>query len=245
MIKINEFWFEFKGIRSTDLHVELTGMPDRPHAASRGEKQPVGGRHGYLWEPDDLTREIYDDIIVRVPCMTRGTFDIDAISAWLSGAGDLRFSDEPERIYHARVAKEFSRSNKMPRFADQAFTPSFDCFPLRYKRLSAVDADDWVPPSNGQTITNSGTVESEPRITIEGTGDIILTIGSQLVTFDSVSGGIIVDSELGDCFTLAMDDLLNNKATFDEFPLLAPGANIVSWTGSVTKVTIRPRVRYL
>ena len=37
----------------------------------------------------------------------------------------------------------------------------------------------------------------------------------------------------------------NNKAGFDEFPVLEPGDNSISWTGTVTKVEIVPRWRCL
>ena len=33
--------------------------------------------------------------------------------------------------------------------------------------------------------------------------------------------------------------------TADDFPTLAPGANILSWTGGVTKITVTPRWRDL
>ena len=39
--------------------------------------------------------------------------------------------------------------------------------------------------------------------------------------------------------------LLNSKAGFDEFPVLDPGDNSISWTGAVTKVEIVPRWRCL
>ena len=244
MIRLTEFWFEFKGVRSTTMNVELLDMPVRPYAASRGDVQPIGGRHGVLWQPDDLEREVYDNIVVRLPCQTRGTFDIDEIGAWLSGAGDLRFSDEPDHVYRARIAKEFARSNRLPRFQDQIFTPSFDCFPLRYKRLASAAADDWVSTSSGQNCSNPGTVESEPRIVVEGSGNFIVNVGAQMLTFEGVTGGIVIDSELDDCLNLAMSELQNHRATFEAFPLLLPGTNIITWSGSVSKVTIRPRVRY-
>lgn len=241
MKRITEFWFEFKGVLSTTMKVLMTGMPIRPHPAERGEQAPAAGRSGDLWIPDGG----YDGIIVRVPCATEDDANIDVVNAWLSGAGDLRFSDEPDRVYRARITKEFSRSNQLPRFANQAFTPSFDCYPLRYKRLATEGADDVELTESGGNVTNPGTVASEPKITIEGSGDFVVFVNAQMMTFTGISGGIIVDSEAGDCFSLDMSELLNNNADFDEFPLLAVGANVISWTGTVTKVTIRPRTRYL
>lgn len=36
-----------------------------------------------------------------------------------------------------------------------------------------------------------------------------------------------------------------NSAMSGDFPVLLPGRNAVSWTGSVTKIEIRPNWRYL
>lgn len=76
---------------------------------------------------------------------------------------------------------------------------------------------------------------------------MVLTIGTQIVEINGLEDGIIVDSELGDCFDLTQTALLNSKVTLmdDSFPMLAPGANIISWTGDVTKITITPRWRDL
>ena len=76
----------------------------------------------------------------------------------------------------------------------------------------------------------------------------MLTIGTQIVEVDDVGGGIIIDSELGECFDLTETQLKNSVVTLmdDAFPTLAPGANIISWTGDgVTKITVTPRWRDL
>lgn len=36
-----------------------------------------------------------------------------------------------------------------------------------------------------------------------------------------------------------------NSAMSGDFPVLLPGTNAISWTGSVTKIEIRPNWRYL
>ncbi len=82
-------------------------------------------------------------------------------------------------------------------------------------------------------MTNPGTYKSAPRIKITGTGTAVLTIGTQIVEVDDLGGGIIIDSELGECFNLTETALLNGKVTLmdEDFPTLQPGANIISWTG--------------
>lgn len=240
MKKLTSAWFEFAGARNTDRGVRLLSLPVRYHPAERGKLVEVPGRDGYLWAADGS----FDNVLTRVQCQTTDEADMAAVDAWLRGAGELRFSDDPERFYRARVTKEFSRSAAMNRFVNQTFTVTFDCQPFLYHREVA----DIILTASPATVTNPGTYKSAPRIKVEGTGNVVLTIGTQIVEVENLEDGIIIDSELGDCFNLTETALLNHKVTLmdDEFPTLAPGANIISWTGDgVTKITVTPRWRDL
>lgn len=240
MKKLESVWFEFAGARNTDKGVRLLSLPVRYHPAERGKLVEVPGRDGYLWAADGA----FDNVLTRVQCQTTDDADMAIVDAWLCGAGELRFSDDPDRCYRARVTKEFSRSAAMNRFVNQTFTVTFDCQPFLYHR----EVDDIPLTASPATITNPGTHKSAPRIKITGTGDATLTIGTQIVLVTGMDGGIIIDCELGDCFNLTESALLNDKVSLldEDFPTLAPGDNIISWTGTgVTKVTITPRWRDL
>lgn len=240
MKKLESVWFEFAGARNTDKGVRLLSLPVRYHPAERGKLVEVPGRDGYLWAADGA----FDNVLTRVQCQTADDADMAVVSAWLRGAGELRFSDDPERFYRARVTKEFSRSAAMNRFVNQTFTVTFDCQPFLYHR----EVDDIPLTSSPATVTNPGTYASAPRLTIEGTGTAVLTIGTQIVEVDDLGGGIILDSELGECFNLDETQLKNSVVTLmdEDFPTLQPGANIISWTGTgVTKITVTPRWRDL
>ena len=92
------------------------------------------------------------------------------------------------------------------------------------------------------TIDNPGSVYSEPVITVYGTGDITLMVGTVIVELEGISGSITLDSELQEAYsgTTSM-----NSAMSGEFPILKPGMNAISWTGEVTKVEVKPNWRYL
>ena len=240
MKKLESVWFEFAGARNTDKGVRLLSLPVRYHPAERGKLVEVPGRDGYLWAADGA----FNNVLTRVQCQTTDDADMAVVDAWLRGAGELRFSDDPERFYRARVVKEFSRSAAVNRFMNQAFTVTFDCQPFLYHR----SVDDIPLDGNPDTVTNPGTYKSAPRLTIEGTGDAVLTIGTQILEVTDLAGGVIVDSESCECFDLTETALRNDRVTLmdDCFPVLQPGANIISWTGDgVTKVTVAPRWRDL
>ena len=92
------------------------------------------------------------------------------------------------------------------------------------------------------TIDNPGSVYSEPVITVYGTGDITLMVGTVIVELEGISGSITLDSELQEAYsgTTGM-----NSAMSGEFPILKPGMNAISWSGEVTKVEVKPNWRYL
>ena len=85
-------------------------------------------------------------------------------------------------------------------------------------------------------------VYSEPVITVYGTGDITLMVGTVIVELEGITGSITLDSELQESYTGTTS---MNSAMSGEFPLLKPGMNAISWTGEVSKVEIQPRWRYL
>ena len=95
MNRLTEAWFEFAGIRSDAMHVRLLAMPRRHMPAQRGERVVVPGRSGYLWMPDGGA---YDEIAITAQCATEDGYSPEAIAAWLAGDGELRFSDEPEKV---------------------------------------------------------------------------------------------------------------------------------------------------
>lgn len=92
------------------------------------------------------------------------------------------------------------------------------------------------------TIDNPGSVYSEPVITVYGTGDITLMVGTVIVDWKVFPGQRHAGSELQEAYSGATG---RNSAMSGEFPLLKPGMNAISWTGDVTKVEISPNWRYL
>ena len=91
-------------------------------------------------------------------------------------------------------------------------------------------------------VTNPGSVYAEPILTVYGSGDITLMVGTTIVELENISGSIVIDSALQEAYqgTTLMNDHMNG-----EFPRLKPGANAISWTGTLTKVVIQPNWRFL
>lgn len=230
-------WIEYAGRKNTDLGVEMLSMPTRPHPARKGELIDVPGRNGKLF----MDEGAFDRILVSVRLMAPGG-DMDAVNGWLTGTGLLRFGDSPARAYQASVTKEFSVSNRFARLRGQEFTVTFDCDPFRYVYPSPAAVTIAV---SGGTIENPGTVFSQPEIKITGNGDFTLVVNGYSIDGREIANGAIVDCELQETFALDKTQSLNGSFVMDEFPVLRPGTNIVTWSGGVTQVEITPRWRYL
>lgn len=229
-------WIEFNGVLSTTHGVYVLEPPPITLAAERVQTVQVPGRDGDLEIPDSA----YDPIALPVLLYCRDTMFLDDVAKWLRGRGWLRLGNRPDEQYKARAVLQTQFDRVERGRENKTFEVMFDCQPHRYIYPAASDIEKTV---SGASVTNPGNAPSEPRLKIEGTGDFWIAIGTQLMTFEGVTDGVIVDTELMDVFNLAGTALLNDLATMDDFPTLASGANIITWAGSVTKITITPRWR--
>ena len=238
-----EPYFIFRGIDSRDIGVVVEDMFDVHRPKRNVQTIQVPGRDGRLTQ-DDGTYDTYT-ISGKINCFGAPLSDV---YAWLSGSGDLILGDEPTRSIHASASAQIKNTRFRCDGCYDSLQVSFDCQPFRYHVEQTEGANDIILTSSPATVSNPGTHKSAPRLTIEGTGDAVLTIGTQILEATDLAGGVIVDTELCECFDLTETALRNDRVTLmdDKFPVLHPGANIISWTGDgVTKITITPRWRDL
>ena len=94
----------------------------------------------------------------------------------------------------------------------------------------------WVP------INNSYGLQSEPILTVYGTGDINLMVGQSIIELQDVQGHITLDSEMMEAYKGGR--FINEKVVGD-FPVLVEGNNAVSWSRNVSKVAVKPNFRSL
>lgn len=112
---------------------------------------------------------------------------------------------------------------------------AFNCKPFLYLTTGL----NTITLTQAGTVTNPELFPSYPYIKITGSGDVTLSIGSASFILTAIGPSIEIDSEIMNVYRGATS--LNSKMTSDGFPTLEPGANAISWTGTVTKVEIIPR----
>lgn len=185
----------------------------------------------------------YEDINIAVECTVKDrnhlSEKLDRIKGWLfnSGESELIFSFQDDRKYIAQVinAIDFKPLYKII----GGFPILFTCRPFKYEVANSMVTIQ----SSGDTINNVGTVESEPNISVYGSGNIGLLINNEEILLKDVSGSITINSEIEDCYGISNENF-NIKMSGD-FPKLVPGVNIIRWTGNVSKVEVVPNWRWL
>ena len=231
---IHEAWFTFKGIDSREMGIIVTAMPETVRAERRIESITVAGRNGSL-HTDEGVYESYDR---TMECALIKRARLDEITAWLVGSGEMTFSTEPDKVYRVTIANKISIAQMMRVF--QKFQVVMDTQPFKYSVNAVGDALELTAPT---TIRNSGTVYSEPIITVYGSGDITLTVNGADFPLYGVQESITIDSEMMEVFK--GDTNQNGKYGGAEFPRFEVGKNEISWTGNVSKIKIQPRWRWL
>lgn len=227
-------WFKFKGKDSRDFGVLIYGAPQRTKPERRVERITIPGRNGELTQDEDT----YEPYTISMQCSTRGSDRLDEIVTWLNGAGELILATEPDKVYKASIYNKIAISDVI--YLYNSFLIQFRVHPFKY----SVNAyGDTLELTTATKVRNSGSIYSEPIITVYGSGDITLTINDKNFPLYSVDGSITIDSEMMEVFKGNTNQ--NSKYGAVEFPRLEVGENEISWTGNVEKVEIHPKWRWL
>ena len=229
-------YFIWNGVKSTDYGIHVSEHPPITLPAERTTQTNVPGRPGSLTtlEGDD----VYDDLLLTVTCFVTDTSRIADIGRWLKGGGKVTFANRLGGYYKARVVNQIPFDKILRGNPHCSFTVNFRCFPFWYQD----NVTDTTVTVSGTTITNPGSVYSEPVLTVTGSGDIVLTVGTTIVELDDITDSIVLDCALKEAYK---GTTLMNEHMVGDFPILVLGLNAISWTGNVTSVVVTPNWRYL
>lgn len=222
-----------------DYGMYISKRPTIPSPGRRVSYIDIPGRHSKLRYDEGS----FEDITIGIECAVKEkenlALKIDEIKAWLFGIGesDLIFSFQPDKRYRAQVVNAIDFS-QVYRYTSR-FPIIFNCRPFKY----AVQNTPLTITESGSYITNPGTIESEPVVTVYGTGDITLKVNEQVVELKSVTSQMILNSVLQDAYD-ETGNSLNNKMN-GEFITFDIGMNQIEWTGNVERIEILPNWRWL
>lgn len=238
MPRRDSLWFSFAGVRSDTMGVHVQRLPDIQISEERVSMVDIPGRDGSLW----LSDRSYKDITMRADIEIGRNANVNAITAWLRGAGKLIISSMPDYYWQARVTKGFSLAAGIFAHGYYRTTIEFTAHPFRYE----VGDPELEPFTEPGTFDGAGTMAARPNITIYGSGSITLIINDATVLVDDVDDHITLDCDA----MMALKDGANVSPQVtimsddDSWPELVPGLNIIQWDGTVTQIVIRPRWRW-
>jgi predicted phage tail component-like protein len=223
----------WKGVSSTKIEgLLICELPPITKPQMRTKTTTIDGMDGSII--DDLGYAAYKkDIVIGL----RGGFDIDQVIKYFTGEGDLVLSNEPDKVYRARISGQID-FNRLVRFRQA--TIKFDVQPFKHKYL-----EDYVMVTNGGKVFNEGLEVSKPKMVLHGSGTVGISVNGIHIfdyTFPDVETEVVIDSEKQDAF---LGDALKNRHMNGEFPGLVPGWNTIEWSGDVESIEILPRSRWL
>ena len=229
-------WFSWNGKKCTEYGIHVLEQPPITIPTERVTFTNVPGRPGSLTllEGDD----VYDDMILTAQCMVSDASRISEIAAYLRGSSTVTFANRQGGFYYARIVNQISFEKILRGNPHRSFAVNFRCKPFWYQE----NVPEITLTTSGTFITSPGSVFSEPVITVCGSGEITLMVGMTIVELDDITDSITLDTPLMEAYKGATS---MNGCMSGDFPVLAPGANAISWTGNVTKVVIQPNWRYL
>ncbi len=239
-------WFEWNGVKCTALGIHVLEQPAITLPSERVTFTEVLGRSGALATLEG--EDVYDDLTLTATCYIANPARIPEIASFLRGEGAVTFANRLGGFYYARIINQIPFEKILRGNPQCTFAVNFRCKPFWYKE----GVEDLFFTEKSNVLTNPGTVHSQPKITVYGSGDFALTVAGQIMRLTNIEEGIILDTELQDALNLEGSQLLNDRVSGD-FLTLPPGESVLAWLtfegnerpGSVSKIIVSPRWRYL
>lgn len=233
-----QYYFLWNGVNCRTKGIRLQSMPEIVRPEERVNHITIPGRSGELTQVEG--NDIFNSYIQTIPLAVDSAADVAAAEKWLKGDGYVTFCCQPLLKQRARVINAVTFKKHSPNSSWYEADVQFYCDPL--KQLATAE-DDIEVTESGTVINNPGSVNSKPKIVITGSGDITIRAGGKAIVLTDVVSGWTVDSDTQ--YVLSGQNVPMMGVYTGDFPELEPGEHLIQFTGSVTKLTITPRWRYL
>ncbi len=214
----------------------ITDIPPISKPKMKTTITKIDGRDG------DIIEELgYESYTKSISIGLTRNYDIDEVMKYFTGEGELIISDEPDKVYKSQIIEKIDYE-RLIRF--KTAVVKFYTQPYKYlkdEKSISLEIND----ESSLKVNNVGLEKSKPIITLEGTGTIEIALnGSNLFkyTFPENETKVVVDSLEEEAY---LDNVLKNRNMLGTFPILEVGENTISWSGSLSKITIEPKSRWL
>lgn len=229
-------YFLWNGTDSREKNIRVPNRIQITRPEERVEHITIPGRSGDLTQTEG--NDIYNSYIQTIDISIDGLENVHAAEEWLKGAGTVTFDNQPELEQDARIYGSIEL-NKHSRNVDRwKGTVQFYCDPVKRNR----NEQTITVTTSGTSISNPGDMTAFPKIEITGSGLVTVKIGGKTLTIPDCVSGWVVDSENE---WILQGNTPQERVCSGDFPVLEKGTNTITFTGSITKLLITPRFRYL
>ena len=228
----------------TDLGVYVSGSGTHNAAEEDVTVFSIPGRNGDLVVPNNRFRNIQ----VLYPAFVPHSFALkeQGIRNWLRKTPQYMKLTDTYDPTHYRMARPSGELDFEPVRGDAAnFQIVFDCMPQRW----LTSGDTATSISGSATLSNPTDFPARPLMSIKNVGnglevEFAASGSGTVVTFTagtSYTGTVMIDCETQDVYDTNGVDKNDLFTVSGEFPVLEPGANTVTLTGTYTSAEIKPR----
>lgn len=163
---------------------------------------------------------------------------IELMNMWLinssGGWRDFEMSWDNKYLYKATFYESFNIQGSLN--ARKKCILNFKLHPVKYLK----DGLQPIQIIKGQKLVNPEFRESKPLIKLTGTGDVTVTINSQILRLKGVSGHIIIDCEAQSAHYSNKEPQYDKVFSYP-FPKLQIGNNLINWDNDSFTCEITPR----
>lgn len=239
--------FSFNGILASDMGVIVTSQVQYIRPQETVSTVQVPGRSGVVTLRGS---SYYEQTSYTPTCALKPTANREKVFAWLRGRGNVIFGSMPDYQFDARLCNQIAFTELLAGDGNGylSFAPVFLCQPYRYQAVPDADIKITTTASGSYDLENPGNVASAPVITVVGAGTITVTCGGNAMVLSLPKDGIIIDSEMQDCYDLNKVVLMTSLVD-GEFPMIPAGSSTLQWTlaegATISSITVRPGWRWI
>lgn len=226
--------------KSTEISgLIILTLPPISKPKKRTKKEEIDGVDG-----DTVTELGYEAYDKEFNIGLAHNYDVDEVIEYLDAKGKIVFSNEPDKYYYFEIIDEID-FERLIRFKTAKVKVHVQ--PFKYCNEQC-DKTINITTEKEVIINNGGNTFAKPIITIYGSGTINLSLNNeQMFVIDlGTENQITIDIEKMEAYNQETKLLKNRLVTgnYDNFKL-KKSKNIISWTGTITKIVISKYSRWI
>lgn len=226
---------------------EITGLliqtlPPISQPRIRANIEEIDGRDG-----DIITKLGYGSYNKQISIGLYGDYDVDQVIAYFTNnqSGQVTFSNEVDKYYNYEILEQID-FERLIRFKTATVTMHIQ--PFKYSNIETAKSYA-ITSQTSINITNNGNYISKPVITITGTGTINLSLNNEqlfVIDLGETSASIVLDINNMNAYDPTTQAFMNRAVTgnYDNF-VLNVGKNTISWTGTITNISVSNYSRWI